>query len=179
MTAPNWFIGWPFDTAFVLDDVPARVRRFAPTDLHVTSVFLGAVDETTAERAWAIASARPGPAVDVTLGEVRLLGGRNPTAISAIVADNAALLTASMTDHRARLVDAGLLGPDKWPPLPHVTMARIQRSASPDQRAAALQWVRGLRVDARARLDRFALYTWSDDRRRQLFRIHKSCALEP
>ncbi len=179
MTAPNWFIGWPFDAAIVLDHVPEKVRRFAPTDLHVTSVFLGSVDEATAERAWTMTSADPGPVVEVSLGDVRLLGGRNPTAISAIVADNAPTLAASMTAHRAQLVEAGLLGPDKRPPLPHVTLARIQRSASPAQRAAAVGWVDALRVEARARIDRFALYTWSDDRRQQLFRIHRSRSIEP
>ena len=167
---PNWFIGFPFDGPIVVGAPPPKVRLFSRTDLHVTSVFLGAVDERVAQNAWARLVDRAESMLPVDLGEVRLLGGRTPSAISAVVTD-ARMLAERIDAHRARLVDAGLTRPDMRPPLPHVTFARIQRSATDAQRAAAAEWARTLSVKSSATIDRVALYTWSEDRSRRLFDI--------
>jgi hypothetical protein len=46
------------------------------------------------------------------------------------------------------------------------------RRATDEARAAGLVWAAALELRAvRARLDRIALYTWSENRRERLFRI--------
>lgn len=170
-SVPNWFIAWPFGAPVALPEAPKKVRVFAPADRHVTSVFLGPVGETVARRAWDLVAALPSVPVWASLGELRMLGGGRPSAMSAIVSEGAAVLAERMTAHAEVLAEAGLIHRDVRPPLPHVTVARIQRSANDDARTLAIEWAEGLRIEARARIDRLALYTWSADRSRQLFEI--------
>ena len=173
---PNWFIGWPFDGVFSVGDAPQKVRIFAPGDRHVTSVFLGGVEETVAQRAWALVSTLPISRIDVSLGEVRMFGGGLPSAVSAVVADGAEALIEQIRIHRDLLVDAGLTRREDRRIIPHVTVARIQRSATELQREAAVDWAEGLHISSEAPLDRLALYTWSRDRSRTLFDIRAVAA---
>lgn len=168
---PNWFIGWPFDAEVELGDVPPKVRRFVPKDRHTTSVFLGPVRKEVAQRAWALIHDDPGKPVTVSLGPVRLLGGVRPSAVSAIIDRGADDLRAMMMNHRQILVDAALMPKSDREPLPHVTLARVQRSASKEQHDIAVQWAEGLTVEAKTVFDRLALYTWSEDRTASLFTI--------
>ena len=168
---PNWFIGWPFDGAIPVGDAPPKVRVFSAIDLHITSVFLGAIEETEAMRAWGLVADLIGVRLNAHVDTVRLLGGQTPSAMSAIVADGAPALAARMQAQRSRLVDAGIARPEHRAPLPHVTFARIQRSASDEQRRAAVDWMTDLSINTSAMIDRLALYTWSADRSRTLFNI--------
>jgi len=58
------------------------------------------------------------------------------------------------------------------PAKPHVTIARPRRAATAAHRAEGLAWARAVELgSARRRLDRIALYTWSDLRTERLFKI--------
>jgi len=60
----------------------------------------------------------------------------------------------------------------KRPAKPHVSLARVRGRASAESREAGLAWAGALELGAvRARLDRVALYTWSEVRRERLFHI--------
>jgi 2'-5' RNA ligase len=180
MPRPNWFFGFPLDGAFVgeLTDVPTSLRRYHPDDIHLTLSFLGGCGQEGAERALAALDARlesaPVPAIDATLGEVVPMGGsrRDYSALSALLDRGRTEATACIADVRDALTLAATGRREKRPPKPHVTIARPRRGATDEARAAALAWAAALDLSSvRARLDRIALFTWSDDRRERLFRI--------
>lgn len=61
---------------------------------------------------------------------------------------------------------------DTRAPLPHVTLARPQRRATTEQREEGLAWAKTIVLPAvNIRLDRVALYTWSERRLPRLFQI--------
>jgi 2'-5' RNA ligase len=180
MPRPNWFFGFPLDGAFVseLGDVPTSLRLYHPDDVHLTLAFLGGCGQEGATRALAALDARlesaPVRAVDATLGEVVPMGGsrRDYSALSALLDHGRAEATACITDVRDVLTQAATGRREKRPAKPHVTIARPMRRATDEARAAGLVWAAALELRAvRARLDRIALYTWSENRRERLFRI--------
>ena len=68
--------------------------------------------------------------------------------------------------------EAALGRREKRPPKAHVTIARPGRGASEVRRQEGLKWAASLDLTPiTARLDRIALYTWSEDRQERLFRI--------
>jgi 2'-5' RNA ligase len=171
----NWFIAFPFGAALELPPAPERVRVFTPSDRHLTVAFLGPVGEPAARAAWerteAILKTNPIPTFEVALGEVTLLGGRRPTAISALLSAGREPVAGAMAAIRSELVRSGCLRADPRPPLPHVTLGRVHRRADAGQRRRAERWARGLRLDARASLRELALYTWAADRNERLFAV--------
>lgn len=172
MAAPNWFVGWPFEVELPLPSPPPRVRAFAPEDRHATLAFLGACGEAAARAAWAVALELELAPVRARLGGVELLGHpRNPSAIAALFSDGRVEVEAQIAAHRSALLEAAGARPDDRPPKAHVTLARIQRKASPIQRRHAAEWAATLSLDGAAELDRLALYTWSEDREARLFRL--------
>jgi 2'-5' RNA ligase len=177
---PNWFIGLPFRSAPDLGPLPPRVRALAPGDLHVTLAFLGPVGEAAAGRAWAIAEAIAFEAIPASLGRLALLGHpRAPSAVAARLEDGRTAVETLIASHRGALLDAAGARPDDRPPHAHVTVARVQRKASPIQRRNAEAWAAELEIAARARLDGLALYTWSNDRSARKFDIVASTSPEP
>lgn len=171
MVRPNWFIAFPADAELVLPPPPDRVRLFAAKDLHLTAAFLGGVSRETAHAAWALCQDMELAPITVRLAEVRLLGGRRPTAVAAVPDNGFDAAAAHMAAVQAPLVAAGHLAPEGRNPLPHVTLARIHRRASPVHRRHAEDWSRTLGLESQVRLSRLALYTWSEDRSDHLFRI--------
>lgn len=157
-----------------LPPAPPRVRVFTDTDLHVTLGFLGAVQEAEAQKAWALidgfASFRQ---VMGSFSEVKPLGNpRKPSALSAIVDTGRDTLSEMIVEARSPLLEAAGAPPDTRAPLPHMTVARVQRRATADERRSALRWARELDTSkARFTASSVALYTWSDDRQNRLFRI--------
>jgi 2'-5' RNA ligase len=102
------------------------------------------------------------------------MGGsrRDYSALSALLDHGRAEATACITDVRDVLTQAATGRREKRPAKPHVTIARPMRRATDEARAAGLVWAAALELRAvRARLDRIALYTWSENRRERLFRI--------
>lgn len=166
---PSFFVGFPFPYADALEGLapaPPRVRLFDPLDLHLTIAFFG---RSGLERAlagfYAVDVSSMGP-VEVTLGAARLLGNpRHPTAIARVLDEGAGLLAKYVGEHRDVALAAAGLEPETRDPLPHLTIARIQRRASSADRARAEAWMRAIEPrEARFAIDRVALYTWSEAR---------------
>lgn len=180
MPRPNWFLAFPLDGAFVqgLPELPGALRLFHPDDVHLTLAFLGGCGEEGAERALAALDARlavdPPLATEVTLGEVVPMGGSrlHYSALSALLGIGREAMTATLTAHRDALTEAATGRREKRPAKPHITIARPRRRATAADREAGLSWAEGLDLSrVRARLDRIALFTWSESRVERLFRI--------
>jgi 2'-5' RNA ligase len=177
---PNFFLGFPIDGQFLLGlpEMPRFIRRFHPEDVHMTLAFLGGCGEDGAQRALAALDEQLGRAplraIDVSLGEVVPMGGsrRSYSALSALLETGRADATACLAALRDPLTFAATGRRDKRPPKPHVSIARPRARASDVDREAGLAWAAQLDLRAvHAKLDRVALYTWSEVRRDRLFRI--------
>ena len=157
-----------------LPSAPTRVRVFGVDDLHLTLSFFGAVQETDARRAWeCIERFQSLRATEGTFAAIRPLGNpKKPSALAAILAEGSEAVSAMILEARGPLLDEAGAKPDTRPPLPHITIARIQRRATGAERRAALAWIEGVDVSrARFRATEVALYTWSTDRQARLFDI--------
>jgi 2'-5' RNA ligase len=153
---------------------PPRVRVFATSDLHVTLGFLGPIAESDARRAWDRIGEFPSfQSVTGTFGGVEPLGHpRKPSALCAMVDDGREPLAEMIAEAREILLRAAGAPEDSRPPLPHMTLARIQRRAKAAERRQALRWAHT--IDLRAvtfTAPSVALYTWADDRQERLFQI--------
>jgi RNA 2',3'-cyclic 3'-phosphodiesterase len=180
MPRPNWFFAFPLDGAFVqeLPPLPAALRLYHPDDVHLTLAFLGGCGEEGAERALAALDARlaldPPHAAEVTLGEVVPMGGsrRSYSALSALLGTGREAMTATLTAHRDALTEAATGRREARPAKPHITIARPKRRATEADREAGLAWAEALDLSrVQARLDRIALFTWSESRVERLFRV--------
>jgi 2'-5' RNA ligase len=166
--------------ALLIPPAPPRVRVFTEDDLHVTLGFLGPVEAPEALAAWqTIDRFQSLSRVDGTFRCVRPLGHRRkPSALSALIQEGAPALSSMISEARAPLLEAAGAPPDDRSPLPHMTIARIQRRASAAERRHALEWAEALDLSrARFTASEVALYTWSSDRQSQLFRIVERRAL--
>jgi len=163
-----------------LPQSPPRVRVFTGSDRHVTLGFLGPVQELEAQKAWdrigEFPSFRP---VSGSFAGVEPLGHpRKPSALCAMIEAGREPLAEMIEEARATLLSAAGAPEDSRPPLPHMTLARIQRRASAAERRDALRWVRGIDLRGVTFAARsVALYTWADDREERLFRIVEEQAL--
>ncbi|GJE62019.1 RNA 2',3'-cyclic phosphodiesterase [Methylobacterium trifolii] len=139
---PRLFTGLEIPPA--LGDALARYRGgipgarwIEPADYHITLRFLGDVDADVAEDAVeALAEMRPRPAITVTLDGLGAFGGEKPRALYASVAGNAAL--ADLQAEQERLIRRAGVEPDRRKFVPHVTLARLKRAASPEDVAMYL-----------------------------------------
>jgi 2'-5' RNA ligase len=181
MPRPNWFFAFPVDGGFVLalPEPPPQIRRFHPEDVHLTLAWLGGCGEPAAERALSALDARlssaPPPALEVTLDEVVPMGGsrRDYTALSALLGRGREEAAGVITGLRDALTEPATGRVEKRPAKPHVTVARPRPRAPSAAREAGLSWAASLDLrHVQLRLDRIALYTWSEDRKERLFRIH-------
>ncbi len=157
-----------------LPPAPPRVRPFVPSDLHLTLAFLGAVQESEARNAWLLITRFPSfRRVEGSFERVKPLGHpTKPSALSAIVARGADALSEMILEARAPLLESAGARPDERPPLPHMTLARVQRRANAAERREALRWAEGLDVSrASFAVASVALYTWSADRQERLFEL--------
>lgn len=183
---PNWFFGFPIDGAFLLDlpTLPKHFRRFHENDVHMTLAFLGGCGEEAALRALSALDERlasaPIHAMDISLGEVVAMGSpRRYTALSALLDRGREEAEACVTTYRDLLTETASGRRDERPAKPHVTIARPRRRAADADRKAGLEWAATVDLHAvTATLDRVALYTWSEKRVDQMFRIVAERRLE-
>jgi RNA 2',3'-cyclic 3'-phosphodiesterase len=166
--SPNWFIGLRISVPGLRERLgagPPGVRLIHPDDLHLTLAFLGEVDEAKARAAWAERHrlAPLGPSQRVSFGAVVGLGNpRRPSALSAHLREGEAELRDAIARVRDAMADAAGAPREQRPPLPHVTIARVQRSASSREHGSAIAWARGLNLRSfEALVERVALYTAS------------------
>ncbi len=182
MTAPaNWFIALSVPTESWWHRVPAppeAVRLFAPEDVHLTVAFLGPCGRIAAEAAFELAPRWPAGPFAAELGEVRPMGNpRRPSALSAIVGSGAQALGDAILTVRDAMCERAGARSDSRPPLPHVTIARPGRRASPQQQKDAVAWARSIDLARpRVSLSRLVLFTRAEDRSVRLFREHASRA---
>jgi len=153
---------------------PPRVRVFATSDLHVTLGFLGSVGESVARSAWDLIGDFPSfRAVTGSFRGIEPLGHpAKPSALCAVVGAGRDPLAEMIAEAREPLLRAAGAPEDTRPPLPHMTLARIQRRANAHERRQALRWAHT--IDLRAvtfTAPSVALYTWADDRQERLFQI--------
>jgi RNA 2',3'-cyclic 3'-phosphodiesterase len=180
MPRPNWFLAFPLDGSFVLElpELPQGLRRFQAEDVHLTLAFLGGCGEAGAMAALAaldekLARAPLGP-LDVALGEVVGMGGARLgySALSALLSTGRAEVTEVLAAYRDGLTEAASARREKRAPKPHVTLARPKGRAGEAEREAGLAWASTLDLaHVQQRLDRIALYTWSEHRQERLFQI--------
>lgn len=178
---PNWFFAFPLDGSFVasLAPPPPSFRLFHPEDVHLTLTFLGGCGEVAALRGLAALddalALEPLPPWDVSLAEVVPMGPkREYSALSALLAHGRAQTEAHIALLRDRVSEAAIGRREQRAPKAHVTIARPGRRATEASRQAGLSWAAALNLSGvEARLDRIALYTWSQvDRSERLFRIY-------
>ena len=174
---PNWFIGIPVPAATWLDEVrtgaPEGLKMFSAGDVHLTVAFLGGVEPEAARAAWEASGRFPFSPMRIKLGPLKAFGPRRqPSALSFVLDEGRDALVAYIGASRRAMWDAAGARHDDRPPLPHVTIARIPRKATPALRRACLDWAGRIVPPAEPIvLDRLALYTWADDRPVPQFRI--------
>lgn len=174
--APNWFIAFPMQVVnlHLRPAPPARVRLFTASDLHITLGFLGAVQESNARKAWGrigdFASFR---SINGSFSGVEPLGHpRKPSALAAMVDAGRDALSGMIAQARDPLLRTAGTPEDSRPPLPHMTLARIQRRANAAERREALRWAQAIDLAGVAfTAASVALYTWAQDRQERLFQI--------
>jgi len=185
MTAPNWFVALPVPAQAWLEALtapPVGARLFASDDVHITLAFLGPVGEERARAAWEAARRLP-PASPFRFlpGALSPFGPRRrPSAWAVEPLDGAPRLAAFIEAARGPVAEAAGCSVDPRAVRPHATLVRPRRGAAPAVHRALATWAvaQALPV-APVELDRLALYTWAEDRRRRLFRVVASRPLWP
>lgn len=166
---PSWFVAFPVEAGDWLARVrtpPPGTRLIEPVDLHLTVAFLGRVGPACAERAFEALARSPPDRFEGRLSGAEPMGDpRRASALAALLdAHNGRgqTLEAALGELRQSVLDAASLPPETRAPLPHITLARLTRSARAVERRAAVDWARALDLTGvRVRLDRVALYCGS------------------
>ncbi len=183
---PNWFVACPVAAgdwfSACVAEPPPGVRVFHPDDLHLTLAFLGPVERGQAEAAFAAASEQPPAPCQISFARVAPLGSRRrPSALSALLEQGREALALYLSSHANRLLAAASLSVEREgrEPLPHVTLARLDRRADRSERAHAIAWAESLSLaEARVTLDRVALYCSAQTGSERRFSITRSHGLE-
>ena len=163
LAGSTWFIALPVERRAWLSSLPqppAETLLLHPDDLHLTIAYLDRCGEDHAEAAWS-AFRWPLGAITVTLGPVVPLGDpRRPSALSALVAEGRTDLEEAMRASRDLPIQVAKTPKEDRAPKAHVTLARISRAATVEDRERALAWAASLDLDAPSlALDRVALYS--------------------
>ncbi len=182
--SPNWFVGFPVeaDTWFtkVVAHVPAGIKCFTPADLHMTFAFLGPVEAKTAMKVWQVALEIDISPVSYTFGQMEPFGNPDRPSAYAFTLDRGRdQVVDYMHEHTNALLEIAGKEKESRAPRPHVTIARPPRRASDELRAEGLAWLEQVEPPATLlQIDKVALFTWADDRKRQQFKIVRSRVLQ-
>ncbi len=181
--SPNWFIGFPVHPGDwyeqVITGMPAGIKSLNKDDLHMTFAFFGPAGESLARCAWEAAIDLSLSPVNFTFGPIEPFGNpAKPSAFALTLDKGKNQAIAYMEAHQAGLLAIAGAGPEKYTPRPHITIARPPRSASDELRAEGIAWLESVvPPEPELTLDQLALYTWSDDRKKQQFKIVESVKL--
>jgi len=173
---PNWFVAVPVPAPWLsnlLRSAPEQCRGFRPEDVHMTIAFLGAMDPALQSVLVPILERVRVQPFGIKLG--KLLALPSPKKVSALsleVCDGRDTACELISQLRDPLIKAAGARADNRPPLPHITVARPIRKFKNEGQKAALAWVaRQAALEETVRLDRIAIYTWSEDRSVRQFRV--------
>lgn len=121
-------------------EIPERLARYRgglpgarwiePSDYHITLRFLGDVDAEIADNAHdLLGEARARPPLTVTLDGLGSFGGDRPRAVFAAVSADADLI--DLQAEHERIARRAGVEPERRKFTPHVTLARLNREATP------------------------------------------------
>lgn len=170
----NWFIALkaPIDLRLdpLLVNIPSKMRIFTSTDRHITLAFLGNCTQSEAYAAWERACQALPHVQELQPEKLALMGPPKKPSAVAITFQNPRRLIHWMTEHRSEILANAQRPPAKYPPLPHMTIARPNRRARDEERQAMMDWCTHTEVSLpKIGFHNIALYTWSTDRRAHLF----------
>lgn len=112
-------------------------RWVEPSDYHITLRFLGEIDDVVAADLDAgLAEARARPAFTVTLDGLASFGGDRPRALYASVVPSPEL--TELQEEHERIARRAGAAPERRKFTPHVTLARLNREATPEAVARTL-----------------------------------------
>ncbi|QIJ76605.1 RNA 2',3'-cyclic phosphodiesterase [Methylobacterium sp. NI91] len=112
-------------------------RWVEPSDYHITLRFLGEIDEIVAADLDAgLAEAWARPAFAVTLDGLASFGGDRPRALYASVVPSPQL--TELQEEHERIARRAGAAPERRKFTPHVTLARLNREATPEAVARTL-----------------------------------------
>jgi RNA 2',3'-cyclic 3'-phosphodiesterase len=151
---------------------PSGIRLFDPSDVHLTIAFFGAVGHERALQGWH-ALDWPLGAVEIELGEIVPMGNpKRYSALSFSLRQGGEAIEAAIGGVRGVVLAAAGAPAEHRAPKAHITVARPARSASGETRSAGIAWARSVNLaGTKLVLATPALYGWSLDRQRSLFRI--------
>lgn len=154
------FVALPVDAPGALPQVQAVLgvgRRVPVDDLHVTLAFLGNQPEWVLRDLDNVLQTISAPVLTLRPIGLDLFGGDVPSLIAAVLADDPALTALRRSVRRAADIAGIALARERF--RPHVTLARMSRMVTPDDRAK-LERYRGHALPDMPALSctRFALY---------------------
>ena len=174
---PNWFVAVPVMAGkwftSLQENRPDLCRGFDPLDLHMTLAFLGAMDPQKEEAVIkTMAQIQYSPFEFTFSGVLALPNAKRCSALALSFGEGQTEASNLIAQWRGPLIETAEARPDDRPPLPHVTIARPIRKHGATAREAALNWAEKLQPPTcRFNAESIALYTWSEDRSRNLFRM--------
>lgn len=175
---PNWFVALPVRgtetlLAKLAITVPHEVRLFYPEDTHLTIAFMGAIPKERTAKVLQVMQQIDFEPFKISLSSlIPLPSAKHTSAFSYKLDQGHPQVVAIMDQWRDALLQAGGAPPDHRPPLPHLTIGRPQRKWGRQGAEQGIQWAANLTpITFEAVIDRVALYTWSDDRRHNQFKI--------
>jgi RNA 2',3'-cyclic 3'-phosphodiesterase len=141
----NYFVAVRFAPPAGLDEAlaaaPAELTRFHPDDLHATVAFLGPMNHARAPQLVEATAAIEMEPVEVRFGRlVALPARRRFSALSFELTEGREPLTATIAQHRDRLIALADARPDRHQPYPHVTVARPPRQLGAGPKQRILDW---------------------------------------
>jgi 2'-5' RNA ligase len=178
LMTPNWFVALPVrGTEILLETLaataPPEVRLFHPEDTHLTIAFMGAMPKEHAAKVLQIMQQIDFEPFKISLSNLIPLPSAKHTSAFSYQLDQGHSQVAAIIDQwRNALLMAGGAPPDYRPPLPHLTIGRPQRKWGKKGVEQGIRWAANLApVAFETFIDSVALYTWSDDRRYNQFKI--------
>lgn len=172
----NWFIALVPNTDTDISDListaPTPLRRFVRKDWHITLAFLGPCSAEDAMAAWQYACQNPPFIQTLTPCSLKAMGHPKKPSAASILFANGDGIKEWMLKYRSDILKQAKRPPAKYPPMPHLTIARPKRRAPEKTRIEMSHWCKETALCLPNMVcSKMALYTWNEDRREQLFQV--------